>query len=335
MANLRSAKWDILKFTMMFFVVLGHCAEFNTNISENIQRLFLFIYTFHMPVFIFVSGLFSKKTVNEKRKEKILGYFVLYVVSKGIFFTYNAIANGKFSFSLFKEGGLPWFMLALFAFSLITILLKNVSPAYVLAFSILLACLSGYDKTIFIELSLSRLIVYYPFYYLGYCLDPSKLEVLSKGILKKLAAVAIIAITAVLILKADINTVHKLHPLLTGTNPFSSLGNWANYGFLLRLGSYAVSLTVGAAWIVIMPSRTPFGIAEKCGKRTLSVYLIHYVVLYILYNKLGITEKLLEFLPMSAGWHIIPLALVLTVVLSLPIFDKAVNFIGNVPMKKS
>ena len=55
--NERSSKWDILKFAMIFLVVLGHAAEYNLRSSESMRSLFFFIYTFHMPVFIFVSGL--------------------------------------------------------------------------------------------------------------------------------------------------------------------------------------------------------------------------------------------------------------------------------------
>ena len=95
---------------------------------------------------------------------------------KLIFAVYNACAYGKFEFSLFTEPHLPWFMLALFAFAVITIAVRDFSPKYVLFFSILLACLAGYDREINSFLSLSRIIVYYPFYYLGYMLDAAKIE---------------------------------------------------------------------------------------------------------------------------------------------------------------
>ncbi|MBR5262525.1 MAG: acyltransferase family protein, partial [Clostridia bacterium] len=73
--NLRLEKWDILKFVLIFFVVFGHFSEQYAGMTG----LFFFIYSFHMPLFIFVSGLFSKRTINENRYDKIFTYFVLYV----------------------------------------------------------------------------------------------------------------------------------------------------------------------------------------------------------------------------------------------------------------
>ena len=58
--NQRVEKWDILKFFLMFFVVLGHIADCYTLEHESMRSLYLFIYSFHMPLFIFLSGLFLR-----------------------------------------------------------------------------------------------------------------------------------------------------------------------------------------------------------------------------------------------------------------------------------
>ena len=69
--------WDNIKFILIFLVVLGHFADFHTATSLNMRRLFFYIYIFHMPLFIFISGLFSKKTINEKKYKKIFEYLIL------------------------------------------------------------------------------------------------------------------------------------------------------------------------------------------------------------------------------------------------------------------
>ena len=78
----RSQKWDILKLILIFLVVLGHGVDYFTRSSEFMKGLFLFIYSFHIPVFIFVSGVFSKNTVNQKRFDRIFGYLILYFAVK-------------------------------------------------------------------------------------------------------------------------------------------------------------------------------------------------------------------------------------------------------------
>ena len=47
--------WDTIKFLMMLTVVVGHFAE--TAVAwggQDIAPLHLFIYAFHMPMFIFI-----------------------------------------------------------------------------------------------------------------------------------------------------------------------------------------------------------------------------------------------------------------------------------------
>ena len=70
----RSQKWDILKFFMIFLVVLGHVAEFFTAESQGMRNLFTIIYTVHMPIFIFVAGLFYR--IKKTRKFAFIGAMV-------------------------------------------------------------------------------------------------------------------------------------------------------------------------------------------------------------------------------------------------------------------
>lgn len=58
------ALWDNLKFLLILLVVVGHFADFFTAESNSFRALFLFIYSFHMPMFFFISGLFFSEKKN-------------------------------------------------------------------------------------------------------------------------------------------------------------------------------------------------------------------------------------------------------------------------------
>ena len=105
--NQRIEKWDILKFGLILFVVLGHIADGYTGDSEVMRSLYLFIYVFHMPLFIFISGLFSKRTVDELPAGKIIGYLLIYLFSKILYGLYCIIDSGRFRFSFLSTGGFP------------------------------------------------------------------------------------------------------------------------------------------------------------------------------------------------------------------------------------
>ncbi len=333
MAVQRMQKWDILKFFLIFLVVVGHIADLYVKESGAMKALFMAIYTFHMPLFIFVSGLFAKRTVNEKRKDKIAGYLVLYIVIKFILWIYSAFRYGNVKFSIFSEGGLPWFMFVLFAYAVITIAVKDFSPKFILPMSILLACLAGYDGETGTFLSAARIIAFYPYYYLGYLLDVKKIEEHCKKREAKIAAAVIV--TALIVVTVFFGErLYWLRPLLTGVNPFSTLGTCAKFGFLFRLGNYAVSAIISYAVIVITPEKTPLGIAAKYGRRTLPIYALHYIFIYILYYNFDVRNLLQSIAPAFDEWLAVLLAIPITFVSALPVFDKFFNKISAVPLKK-
>ncbi len=63
----RLSYYDNLRFALIMLVVLGHAFINYVSSSSYIPSLLVFIYTFHMPLFLFVSGLFH--TDNEMKKE--------------------------------------------------------------------------------------------------------------------------------------------------------------------------------------------------------------------------------------------------------------------------
>lgn len=323
----RIQKWDILKFLLMFCVVLGHFADYHVAESEEMKSLFLFIYSFHMPLFIFVSGLFSKRMINERRWDKILGYLVLYFFTKIMVFAYDGIFKQSFEFRLFGETGLAWFMFALFAFGLITVGTSRFKPAYVFVFSLLLSLFAGYDNTVDSELVLSRIIVFYPFYYAGYCIDPKKLEEMSRGWWKKLLALAAMVVLGWVAF--NVNGVYHVRPMFTGQHPYDTLGGGEDWGGLIRLACYAVSALACLCIIVIIPDRLDKkGRLARLGQYTLSVYVFHYIILKLLYNTFDMREYLAEG---DMVWYIVPMALATTLLFSNKWFNMLVTKVSAIP----
>ena len=71
----RQYRYDNLKFFLIVLVVVGHFLEFYDTRSDIFKSLFVFIYSFHMPLFLFVSGLFTRE--KPVSVEKIIFYFIL------------------------------------------------------------------------------------------------------------------------------------------------------------------------------------------------------------------------------------------------------------------
>ena len=172
----RVPKWDNLKFFLILCVVIGHFIERYVGELWVYRSLFAFIYTFHMPAFLFISGLFSKRTVDTKNVKKIMPYITLYFAVKILLFAVRACCTGEIRASFLSESGLPWFMLSLFFMHLITMYTKQFKPVWVLIGSVTLSVFAGYAIQKGGDfLAVLRTINFYPFFYLGYIIKPDEL----------------------------------------------------------------------------------------------------------------------------------------------------------------
>ena len=76
----RDRFWDSLKFILIFFVVYGHMIETYTPDGSFNRAMYNFIYTFHMPFFMFISGRFSQIKDRKKYLNGIILILETYIV---------------------------------------------------------------------------------------------------------------------------------------------------------------------------------------------------------------------------------------------------------------
>lgn len=74
----RISFFDNARFLLMVLVVFGHLLQPFTIQNQWYNKLYLFIYTFHMPAFIFISGYFSESFTENFCILTLLYYWILY-----------------------------------------------------------------------------------------------------------------------------------------------------------------------------------------------------------------------------------------------------------------
>ncbi|WP_394157346.1 acyltransferase family protein [Bacillus altitudinis] len=280
----RDYKLDNVKALLITLVVIGHLADFYVYTSTNMKFIYFFIYIFHMPLFIFLSGYFIKTTINGGRfkVEKVISYFLLYLLFEVIMY---ALFKYIFSveetrFNTFNEIDAPWYLLAMSIWIILTYVLKQIKPLFLVLLSVLSGILIGYDSFVGDYLVLSRVIVFFPFFLLGYYIDQNKfVTFLSSQKLRILSLMVLII--SFLFVFFNIEYIYQFRGFLTGRNSYEVLKQ-PIYGGFYRMVFYLLAVILSTACLfIVSKSKTIFTII---GQRTLQIYILHMPFIYILHH---------------------------------------------------
>lgn len=317
----RVAKWDNAKAFLILIVVFGHSLSAFLGNGDFVKFTDLCIYTFHMPLFVFIGGLFAKRSIDTVpfRYDKVVAFLLLSFFMKIINYLVTLCCTGEAEFSLLSDNSVSWYIFAMAVHLMIAHLLRNCTPWKILLASTVIAVLAGYADEIGNTLVLSRIIVFFPIFYFGYALDPAKiLNFVNKPWVRICSVFVLIGIFAGLYFTLD--TSYSIRRLLTGNNPYYEFGEfWYPFGGVLRICSYALSFVVSTAVLAIIPNK-PLPVVTYCGGKTLQIYALHRAVQYFI----GFTF-LNDLLKDTQARYLLPIlfgiSLVLTVVLSLKPFE--------------
>ena len=62
--NRRDVAFDYLKAFAIWLVVYGHCHQHLLSLDRHDNIVYVFIYSFHMPLFMCISGYFSSSSLK-------------------------------------------------------------------------------------------------------------------------------------------------------------------------------------------------------------------------------------------------------------------------------
>ena len=268
--------FDNARAILIFLVVLGHLLVSYTSEDKYLSALYLLIYSFHMPTFLFISGYFAKNIEQPNYLEKVAKKLIVpYALFFAFFSIYYYLTGKEDAIHLdpFNPVFALWFLLTLFFFHVILVIVKNYKPVYVLTISLVVSLLAGYSNNIGEYLSISRTIVFFPIFYLGYLMTKKNTKLLRN---KKLILISIIILCLFFV-------GYVLHPInadwLLGSSAYTSVGEHPNdvYSPLKRLLLYVIILTTMLSFLILVPKHKVK--LTYIGRRTMQVYLLHGLVI--------------------------------------------------------
>ena len=332
----RIYKFDNVKAVLIFLVVVGHMTTDYVSTSHAVRWVTLFIYTFHMPAFILVSGLMHKQYITleqaangkrgntKMRWEKFLMFlFCAYALKAFLYFFRMAIGQNP-TWSWYIEPGIPWYLIVMAEYEVLLYLTRKIPAKAMLICSFVISALIGYLPMVGDAFSLSRMINFLPIYLIGYYMTPQQmLDFCDKKKVKIAAPIILIALAAICYFGPW--GIYGARMWFTGRRTYEFLDAYLHgvypWAWALRLLVWALAITFAFAIITIMPNRD-MKLVSKVGAKTLNVYFWHRPVCYWICG-MGVFPTFAKFFhsaPVALIAYIF-LALALTIIFALPIFD--------------
>ncbi|OPG12762.1 acyltransferase family protein [Microbispora sp. GKU 823] len=278
---------DNAKFLAIVLVVSGHLVEDLRDVPAA-HALYFFVYLFHMPLFIVVSGYLSRNFTFSpgKARKLISGLAVPYVLFEVAYSLPRFLLYGKLEISLLDPYYLTWFLMSLFLWRLSTPVWQQLRHPLVIAVGL---CLLSGTSALPDELSMNRTFGLLPFYVLGLMLTPEHLDLL-RGRRARIAGGAVLAAAL-----AAAFAVHSLVPTewIRWRHSNHQIGVDDLTGTLIRLAMLAVGALLVMAFLAVTPGRRTW--FTGLGAATMYAYLLHGFVVKVaerfhdaLVNPLGV-----------------------------------------------
>ncbi|MEU0134675.1 acyltransferase family protein [Streptomyces sp. NPDC006296] len=270
-AKRRDAYFDNVKYLAIVLVAVAHAWEPVMEGSRTTRALYMFVYTFHMPAFILVSGYFSRSfdMSPPKVKRLVTGVVVPYVVFETAYSLFKRYAGGvdDAPISLMDPLFLTWFLIALFIWRVTTPLWQSLR--HPLPVALVIAMLASVSPEIGDDLDLQRVCQLLPFFVLGLLLKPEHFQLLRRREVR-LAAVPL-ALGALVFAYWAAPRVGTGWFYRSNSAQEMDFQWWA--GPVMTLAMFGCALLLTAAFLAWVPRRpmwfTALGAGTICG------YLLH------------------------------------------------------------
>ena len=291
-AKPRIALWDNARFALILLVVIGHTISTIRTDSALGFGLYVYIYAFHMPAMILLSGIFAKAEVNRKAIMSIVQLIALWLVWEGIwalihFFVGEKTPGQNF---LVSPAWTLWFLVSLATMRILLPFFAQLR--HPLIASIVVALIAGVLPAVGTEYSASRTLCFLPFFMLGWLAKRDgwlnqpwfmKPTIGTRG----LAWAFLGVFGVVVVVLARVRSEWRFDSWLLWRYDYLSLFEKApTWGYIpdarwelamtgggIRFVLLALAAALILALLIVLPRRQ--GIGTTWGSRTLYVYLLH------------------------------------------------------------
>lgn len=315
MANTRIHWLDNAKFVLIVLVIFGHCIDRlgQGHLSNATNTTMSF---FRMPLFIYLSGFFSRLIDWSKFSKWCWGLLETYLIFTIILLIPQLFTGEDITIGSFIEPRWPlWYLISLLSWRLVVQLFaRYTSPINLFIISIVLGIASGFFHLGY-NFSLQRTFTFAPFFMAGYMMGNYKYDF---SHIKKIPIwLAIFVIALIWIITYNVSSF-PLMLFLRGRDDFAFFTGYSLWFLaILRVIMYLICFVASACFLRLIPTKESW--LSLQGKDTLYYYVYHPLFIKLI-SALG---RYYHCLPDSLPAVILYAAIIVTaiyVLLKIPFF---------------
>lgn len=264
--------FDNIKIVLIILVLFGHALE-EISLENGYGIIRACIYSFHMPVFIFISGYFSGGGASESKK---------IIVNCGIpYFIFNTIyviwTERTFFVNVFLPRYIFWYFFSLLIWRLSINDLKKIKG--LLLWALLLGLYIGAIREADRFMSISRIIAFFPYFIIGSMLDEERVRQIRRVPKWYAILVSLLMVSTVILLH-----INSLVPVKSYENIqcYNASGMSNLQGVLIRIFSYGVGFMAILCMINLISDKKRW--YTKYGSRTAAIYVASAFSIKASYN---------------------------------------------------
>lgn len=290
MSKVRNHHFDNIKALLILLVVFGHLIEPLRDI-QLFKITYFIIYSFHMPLFIFMAGYFAKP--NTKGIKKLSLLLLKYEIIYGLTYFVLFGSTGESSGSLLSTIGyvlqpiwVLWFLLSLICWRLLLIAYEK----HPVAIAIIIAIIIGFNFVPFNFriLSLGRTLSFFPYFLFGYLANKHNFNFHR---IERNRTFAFYFLGMLLIFwtlySATIND-----ELLYGATSLIDQGYSLLAISIFKINTYLVAIAASIVVFNLVPRRENF--FTQVGLKTLPIFIWHPIIIWLLI-RINFFEQIRQF----------------------------------------
>lgn len=278
---------DNARYWVMLLVVIGHSLT-QFVAMDSARAVYVWIYSFHMPFFILISGYTAQRYMGDTRQIRrlistlVVPYLIIETTLQLLMRHYEGKPD---PLALLSPQWLGWFLAALFVWRLTTPIWRALR--YPITTSIIISLVVGLIEVPNV-LALPKILGFLPFYVVGLHMTQGRFLALTRVPVRIAAAATLVISFMACYLYSRNWTIDWL--LYKARYDESPLNATSLDGMTQRAELLVIGFVLTFAALALVPTRESWTTAM--GTRTFYCYLLHGYVILILDQQFGLFSAL-------------------------------------------